>query len=390
MTTSKNILSWRRYLSLRYISHKVREKGIVGATLAILRKWSILKPILKIIDNIWYKGKKQPNVLYAFFDLEVSPATFDILTFLPLAELARKNAGCDSLHVVIVPGPNGGFRARDLPEYRELGAGDYDIESMRWRLRNILVPCCWLIPSCQQVTVCTSRKEAHAFQSSLVKYIFPKGYSVHFPIEKHLLRHFVNAASKEGVVLPSLQATQQALRFVSDWIQPRANGRKVITITLRECSYELYRNSDLKAWGAFARSLDPSIYCPVVIRDTESAFKPLPSELHRLLVFPEVPWNVELRVALYELSYLNMTVSGGPCALCIYNQRVRYLIFKMLTPSCRADSARFFRSEGLEPGSQLKHATPFQHLVWEDDRLEVIQKKFSEMCDSIEMEEHKN
>lgn len=105
---------------------------------------------------------------------------------------------------------------------------------------------------------------------------------------------------------------------------------------------------------------------------------------HEVTVFPEASWNIELRAALYELSYLNMSVNNGSAALCIYNRRARCLTFKMLTPSCGATSASYFRSQGIEPGSQLKHETPFQRMVWEDDRLEVIQKEFREMCDRIE------
>lgn len=398
MTRNTNAPYWKRYLSPHFLASKVREKGIVWCTRAFCLKVRsyldlptrpIRASLWSAVDNIRYKGKKQPDVLYAFYDLMVSPATFDIVGFLVLAELERKEAGCSSLHLVFVPGPNEGFRANDLEEYRRLGGVDCDIDSMRWRLRNILLPCCRLITSCQQVTVCTSRGEAQAFRASLVRHIFPKGYTVRFPKESHSLGRLV-ATTSQGIVLPTIRATPQARRFMSDWIQSRSDGRKVITITLRECSYEPYRNSNFKAWGAFARNLDSSIYCPVVIRDTETAFKPLPSELYGLTVFPEASWNIELRTALYELSYLNMFIANGPAMLCIYNRWARCLTFKMLTPSLRVDSARFYRREGLKPGSQLKHATPFQRMVWEDDRLEVIQKEFREMCDRIEREEHKN
>ena len=392
MTTSENVPRWKRYLSPRFLVSKVREKGVVWCAHTIWQRvWSRLyrrtRPIRANLwsayDNIRYSGKKQPDVLYAFYDLAVSPATFDIVSFIVLAELERKEIGCSSLHIVIVPGSAEGFRVGDLETYRRTGAQHYDTEHMRWRLRNVLVPCCWLIPSCQQVTVCTSREEAQSFQASLVKYMFPKGYTVRFPKAHYLLGRIVAAAS-QGVVLPSIRTSPQARRFVSDWIQLKTAGRKVIAISLRECAYQQDRNSNLEAWGAFARSLNPSIYCPVVIRDTEAAFEPSPSELDGLTVFSEASWNIGLRAALYELSYLNMSVSNGPVVLCLFNRRARCLVFKLLTPSADATTEQFFRSQGFEPGSQFKHATPFQRLVWQDDRLEVIQEAFREMCDTIE------
>ncbi len=385
-----NAKSWKLYLSPRFLASRVRKKGIIWCAHRFLKLiWQSTRPIRAnlwgVLDNIWHRyiGKKQSDVLYAFYDLAVSPATFDIVWFLVLAELQRKQVGCPSLHIVIVPGPDAGFRAGDLEIYRrDDGIGYYDTDYMKWRLRNILVSCCWLISSCQQVTVCTSRKEAQAFQASLTRYIFPKWYTVRFPKEKYNMSHVVAAASK-GVVLPTVQATPQARRFVSDWIQLKAGVRKVITITLRESPYMQDRNSNLEAWGAFVRSLNPSIYCPVVIRDTETAIKLLPSDLDGLLVFPEVVWNVELRAALYELSYLNMSVSNGPFMLCVLNPRARYLMFKILIPSYGATSERYFLIQGVEPGSQLPWASPFQRYVWEDDRLEVIQEAFREMCERI-------
>lgn len=389
MTRGINTAHWKRYLSFRLLVAKVRENGAAWCIHAIWHKlWSSLDwrtrsiraKLWRLPDNIQYRRRKQHNVLYAFYDLKVAPATFDIISFLVLAEAERKKVGCTSLHVVVVPGPDKGFRANDLEAYHKHAGTDYDIYSMRWRLKNILLPCCWLIPSCQQATVCASREEAQAFHASLVKHTFPTEYTVRFPKDKYLWKHIV-ATVNHRASLPSIKATPQARRFVSDWIQLKIGGRKVITITLRECSYQHDRNSKLEAWGAFARSLDTSIYLPVVVRDTEAAFKPLPSEISGLTIFTEASWNIELRAALYEMSYLNMSVDNGPFALCIFNRRVAYLLFKVITPY---NGDEWYRSQGVEYGSQLKFQTPFQRWIWEDDRLEVIQKEFRQMCQKIE------
>ncbi len=323
------------------------------------------------VENIRYEvsDKRQPDVLYAFYDLAVSPATFDIVVFLLLAELEREQSGCSSLHIVIVPGPHDGFRVDGAP---------YSTDDKRWRLRNILVPCCWLIPACQNVTVSTSRREARAMQTFLAKRIFPKGYTVSSPVEQYGYSHLAVASSR-GAAVPSIQAPPQARLFMKAWIQLNAGNRQVITITLRESSYELDRNSSLHDWSEFARSLDPTVYCPVLIRDVEAAFKPLPAELDGLLICDEVVWNIELRAALYELSYLNMGISNGPCGLFVFNQRSRYLWFKMITPSCGATTEQHLRSVGIEPGRQLEIATRFQRIVWHDDDVHVMKEAFRDM-----------
>lgn len=385
MTTRREVPRW--YLSLNFLTSKVHEKGFIECfhDLLELMQSKLIRHLWSIPNNIRNNTNKQPYVLYAFYDLAVSPTSFDIVAFLVLAELEREKVGCSSLHVVIVPGYDGGFRKGALDAYNKTGTWKYDYDYLHWRLRNMLVPCCWLIPSCHQVTVCTSREEAMMLETSLVKHVFPKkgNSTIHHPQENYLYSHII-AAISHGFVLPSIHPKSSACRHVSDWIKTNAGNRKVITITLRECSYEQDRNSNLKEWSAFARNLDPAVYFPVIIRDTESALGPLPPELNGLTIFAEVPWNVELRAALYELSYLNMSASNGPAYLFIFNHLTRYLLFNMIVSSCDVTSEKHFDYIGIKAGSQLKHATPFQRLIWEDDKIEVLQREFKDMCDKIE------
>ncbi len=314
------------------------------------------------------------SVLYAFYDLGISPVTFDMVQFLVLAEAERRKLGCDSLHVVFVPGPKDGFSTVEVSVYRKLGQLDCNVDLMRWRLRNILVPLCWLIPSCQQLTVCSSLEEAQIIEESIAKYIFPKGYMVYFPKESYSLFQLTNAHPKGYI-----QATAQAKRFVAALLS-KSNGKKIMTISLRDCPYQSERNSNFKAWSKFISSLDRDIYYPIVIHDTWNAFRS-PLQECGSIVFPEISWNMELRAALYELSYLNLSVSCGPFMLCVFNSRTRYLMFKMLS---QPNLERFFRSEGLEPGSQYRHAGPFQRVIWKDDTLSMIQEEFQRMCDKID------
>lgn len=313
------------------------------------------------------------SVLYAFYDLGISPVTFDIIQFLVLAEAERRKLGCDSLHVVFVPGPRDGFSPVEVSVYRKLGQPDCDADLMRWRLRNILVPLCWMIPSCRQLTVCSLPAEAMVIEK-MAEYIFPKGYTVLFPKEAYSLFQLTSAHPKGYI-----QATPQAKRFVAAALS-RIPRRKIVTISLRNCPYQSERNSNIEAWAEFIESLDLDVYYPIVVNDTWAAFKPLPP-IYGLRVFEEVSWNMELRVALYELSYLNLSVSCGPFMLCVFNSRTRYLMFKMLS---QPNLERFFRSEGLEPGSQYEHAESFQRIVWKDDTLPVIREEFDKMCDKID------
>ena len=91
-----------------------------------------------------------------------------------------------------------------------------------------------------------------------------------------------------------------------DWLHSHIGERKGVTITLRESTYNENRNSDLSEWLAFAKSVNPDIYCPIFVRDTERCFEPLGSEFDNLVTCPIASVNLPLRMALYEESWVNM------------------------------------------------------------------------------------
>ena len=82
------------------------------------------------------------KTLYYFYDLDVSPITFDIADALVLAELERRRRGLDSLYAVIVPGRHGGLRDEGS-EYENV----VDRASRWWRLHHLLIPMLSLLPS---------------------------------------------------------------------------------------------------------------------------------------------------------------------------------------------------------------------------------------------------
>jgi len=335
-----------------------------------------------IIDWIRFRINKESNVLYAFYDLQVSPATFDIIPFLVLAEQERIMCGCDFLHVVIVPGPEDGFREGTIEKYQRSGFKNIGADFLESRLRNILIPCCWLIPSCKQITVTGSRSEAHSLQVNRAKYIFPKDATIRFPERYYSPKHVID--SMKVFPLPSIQATPLAIKYVRNWIKTKAGDRKVICITLRESSNSPDRNSSLRDWGKFSRNLDNNKYFPVILRDTEKAFDPVPYELNGITLFNEATFNIEIRVAFYELSYLNMCINNGPSGLLEMHKNTRYIYLKVVTPSVHVCSEEWFRSNGIIPGESLPWATPFQKYVWEDDKYEIITREFDKMCEKIE------
>lgn len=320
---------------------------------------------------------RRDKTLYAFYDLDLCPLSYDFLVFLMLAEMERVRLSCRRIHLVIVPGRDKGFRNTRAKEKNPLG-----LENFRWRMRNIVLPSCALLPSVAGTSVCISRSEARTFLSR--GFIFPSQYTLKKPVKSLYVIDILKQV-KNGSPVPTFKATSPALFFIDQWIRENAHGRKVITINLKESTYRQMRNSNLQAWAAFAKSLNPSEFLPVIIRDNETALGVTPKELDGLIIFNEAVWNLELRAALYEKSYLNFFINHGPAGLCLFNANTRFLMFKVLTPQYRSTTKEHYENYiGLKEGEQYSITTPFQRLVWQEDTLENIQKAFYEMHDLIQ------
>ena len=336
---------------------------------------------IDILTNRTHDEEDVRNRLYAFYDLDVAPGNFDFLKFLILAEIDRRKRGLDSLCVVIIPGRTHGFRPREIAGYIGHGASTYDYESLRWKARNILVPCCWQLPSCKGVMVCSSRDEARMIFDSVSTRIYPRDYSIDCPTVKYNWQHVAEAFNSCDE-RPTLKATPQAIRFVKQFMQRRVNDRKMISTTLRESPWHLDRNSSIRNWGAFANSLNKKYFFPVIVKDTDAVFDNELAGINESFVISDFSWNVELRSALYELSYLNLFTNCGPTNLCRLNTSTRWIIFKMVTKTFKE---HFFQEKwGLNPGEQYHFQTEFQRFVWEEDKAEIIKTEFDAMCKKID------
>lgn len=337
----------------------------------------ILYPINKA-KFIFSAKKTNTDTLYLFYDLEVSPITFDFGWALALAEQERKKANLKKIYVVFVPGKEEGLRKED-PLYEKC----VDVFARRWRCVELLQGMCTLIENFSGMTFCANREEAQYLCENNRPHVFPKHYTTVFPIA-HSTRYLLTP-SKDAM---ALRANIQARHYIKCWADTFLNNRKLITITLRSSTYMPERNSNIFAWKAFAKNLDLNKYFPVFIPDTEKALTATTDEWQSFNVFNEPAWNLQLRAALYELSYLNLGVNNGPMALCWLNRNCRYISFKMMIPNEPEKTAKAMSVHGFKQGKSLPFATPLQKWVWEDDDLQIIENEFDLMCQQIEKPEN--
>jgi len=299
---------------------------------------------------------------YAFYDLAVSPVSYDIMAFLAIAKDWANGQG-EPLHVLIVPGRYDGFRADHKP---------ISVAEKQFRLHHILLPACQGIGA--TTTVCVNRAQARLFQSAN---IFPAGYSVDRPVGQYDTKGIIAHGKATGRSPAPFMPSKLALDLV-DSALARMFGADTapVVITLRETHVDV-RNSNIAAWIAFAKRLRDKDQPVVIVRDTDAAAVACDADLAH---FPMAAVDLDIRLALYERAFVNMAVSGGPPFLNVFSDRRPYLLFKMQAEGWYTTSTAYLTKIGLPPGSQMPWAAAHQRIVWTDDELEHLVAAYEDFC----------
>ena len=318
------------------------------------------------LDAEWSTG-----ALQFVFDLSVAPLTFDFISYLAAADLARRRQNLSHMDVLFVGGAYGGVR-RELPEYEAI----MDAQMRLWRVRNILAPALSLLPSVRSYSYCTSREQAKALISANPAHVYPTDYLINFPCQP--VKSVIHEAARKGEsVWPMLRATEAAKRFVAAYIERVAQDRRSVVISMRNYGFAPERNSHTEEWLRFAAELDPARYAAIFVPDIGVAMTATPNDFGGHAVCTAACWNLEIRMALYEAAWLNISMMQGPMELCWYNEAVRYAIF--LEPDTHPTTSVMQLTEnGLRVGYDLDFATARQHMYWQADTLVNIRRAFVE------------
>jgi hypothetical protein len=309
-------------------------------------------------------------------DLDASPVTFDVASYLAGAEATRRRLGLADIYVVIVPGAHDGFR-RELPDYDSI----VDVGSRAWRLQHVVLPLLFLLPSVSGFQLCRNRGDAASFIGR-ARHVFPDSYAPSLP-RQPAERVGRDAARTGQNIWPLFSAGPKALEYARKALDRYGACDRPVVISLRQYGHMPQRNSALLVWRDFANTIKMSGFTPIFLIDMEADAPGAVAELEDQIVLDGAFWNLSLRMALYELAWLNMAIMHGPMELCWYNEKCRYVIFIPVgaAPQCSPEA---LRAQGHEIGSDLPFAKPYQRLVWEADTKEAVSREFASMRPIIE------
>ena len=317
------------------------------------------------------------KTLYCFYDLAVSPPTYDFFPFLQLSELHRRRYELDNICFVFVPGSKDGFRD-DMRHPRNSS------ERRAW-MRNIVMPACYLLESCKQIIWLKGRDEAIYFLERSKSNVFPRSYSLDSSVGDYSHRGIV-AAYVRGEKIAEIKETPEYTRMVNSYLAGRVTPQKLITVTIRDVDDSPSRNTNDFEWRTFLQRLDPQKYKIIIIPDTSKVWQ----ENNVLSDFEHCELasiNLLFRTALYRRAYLNMAVNTGPVDLA-YFSKSPFLCFKPITDGVISTTSGFWLQwMGLEVGDQYPSARQNQIIVWQDDTAECLEEEFYRFVSKLEQDE---
>jgi len=317
------------------------------------------------------------KTLTCFYDLKVAPFSFDFVTYMIISDLHRVLLECDSIHLVVVPNRSTGLNFSG----HEIAFSD---DHATWRIFNMKLQIAGLIEKCHGITICPNRDYAQVILDAGEGPVYPKHYNLENPPENSWIFPIALMYANLGMEIPSLAAPRQALEYANTWINEHSQGKKVISITLREGTHNSVRNSIIEAWSEFVQWIDRDDYFPVIIPDIENFAEAGRPEFSDTTFFPEAVFNLQLRTAFYQTCYLNLIIGAGPEELMRYNGRVRYIKFKSIAPFELDWEPSHALRHGLPPNGQYPFVTPYQKIVLQEETCELIKSEFAIMVDKIE------
>ena len=172
---------------------------------------------------------------------------------------------------------------------------------------------------------------------------------------------------------PIIKANEQYLELLN-FYQSKKNYKKLISISLRDSKIDEknysemdnFRNSNLKVWLDVADWIKDSLnYTPIIIPDiTQINLQSSDFRGHEILKLASL--NLKMRVALYQKSLLNLTISAGFSEL-LYHSEFSFLCFKFGDNRIKQGANSININEdtyGIKKNEQLPYLNKKQKIYW--------------------------
>ncbi|MDC0647372.1 hypothetical protein OAP44_00950 [Candidatus Pelagibacter sp.] len=322
--------------------------------------------------NFFFQRVKNLNKtnLAFIYNLNLDPITFDFGHFLIEAELFRKKKKLKKIDVYIVKN-NKAVPARMLKFIER-----HSRNELKNRTYEIILPITRLLDSVGSTMILEHDLFLKKNLKKEYKFIFPENHNSLYL--KPLQTKLINAKSQE--YYPMFQPEKRSIEIVKKYLS--GIKKKIVTITLRDNNYIKYRNSNLNEWIKFARYLKQNSYEVIFIPDGLNFSLKFKEKLKNFIIAEIVIWNLSLRSALYELSYINCCVDSGPFHICSFqNNKAKSLAlidFDNYEKNYRETLLKNFGKQ-----DEYSYVTKNQKIVFKKDNFYNLKKEFENFVKKI-------
>jgi len=300
------------------------------------------------------------KTLYCFYDMAVSPCSYDFFSFLNSAENCRIRRAMDSIQLIFIHGNNKKFRQDNIRT---------DIQNETF-FHNVIIPGLSILPSIDSY-MWISRTSLKIEQFSPDQ-IFPRGYSLTHPVANYTGIDLVISRIR-GDKPSFFEAPEYATNHFNYFLEQKLGTDIYVTLTTREISRDDKNNTrgiNLKIWTEVAVQLKKQGIKLLVIRDTDSAYDE--QLIAETIEAPELSIHLPLRLAAYEKSIVNFTKNNGPAVLQLFG-RCKSFYFNSLDPEVVALTKEWYKKNyGMIEGSNFPMTTMNKKVIWEKENVDLI------------------
>lgn len=256
----------------------------------------------------------------AYYDLGKSPVTHDYCNWLVRTEQDRIKAGEDHIDIKLV-------RGRRYFSFRDYL---YTDERLERRIYELLFPLSRLVPSVRDVCMVDAGEQTN---------------------------NYLNFEVPQSPVFKSKPIDRAIVgRFLAGFESP-------VTITVRQSEFEPVRNTNNEEWAKVCEWLLANDCSPIIIPDMEADATGALNGLEDYIQYPGAAYSPSLRLALYEMSMLNMMTTGGPMVLALFAQ-CPMLAFKLIVEGVNCCTPEHMSRSAMK---ETDDWGPLKKLYWCDD-----------------------
>ena len=309
--------------------------------------------------------------LICFYDMAVSPCSYDFFSYLYAAEICRIRRRLKKIELVFVQGPNKKYRADN--NHRSFDRNETFFN-------NVIIPGLSLLPSI--TAFCWKLRDDLDLHTIKATNIFPRGYTLDEPVPEYVCHELV-AAKVRGDEPGFLVLQKKKKKMFDDFIKCRIGSGPFTTLTFRELDRgdtNKTRSIDKLRWYEILKYIKSKGIEPVVIRDTAMAFEqPIFDDITEV---PVASIHLPFRIALYERALMNFTRTTGPGGLLLFGKS-RSMHFYEFDESFYPVSEGWYSDHyGMDSGSQFPMTVTTTDCIYEPENLVKISNKLDNLIAS--------